>query len=932
MKHHKTKRGLTLFLALAMVLSLVPIFSVPAQASSAGTPFTPANVNNIHGVTYTRHVNGVSGTGFSTAETVAVLQVAPNADAQVLAGVPRYHYVQDFRTVGQLAQNHTAQGYDVIAAMNGGFFGMVTQATGGQVPGQGAFIQHGELLRHWNPGGSNEYHGQEHYLLGWTADGDFVHGHNPTHVMNMRVNGGAAQVLPALNSPRSVGNPGWRDLTLLTDRFAPTVTAEASRRHGRDVRLEVLSGRMAFGEEITLRVTQAAHAVVANAPIGRGQARLTASNAADMAFLNTLRVGDTITINHSLTNRQGTTVDWTQVDQAFATHYQLISGGVRRPLPGQAGAVTTHPLPSQNSARARTALGVRADGTMVWVVVSGGATTGMTMPQFQNYLHSMGLRYAWNLDGGGSSTMTIGHTLQTYADGRNSTFQRPVANGLVLVSPRVEVPEIPHRANTDLLDLIDWDTTADGFAAGTVSVNALPGGGYRVNILQGGGRLIRLPASAFKDLRFDLNANPYLDFNITGSDIDLIWALDAAGAPSFVHSNNTFGHGRAPMGASVNIRDHLVGRVDDLSNVELTELRFWTTAPAGTSFTIHDFRVSTRISEPRFDLFNVAPTAWTRAAGGSGTMGTITNAGGVYTFPNIGGGWPQATHSISPVTPLPRADWNDLMLYYDFTAASAFNIVFFHNDLQATNSFAFGRALSGGNIDPGSGDGRAGTYRGSITLAELFANAMRGAINMPVPGSINTFNLSAMRVFAVGGNVTFREFRIVDRSGSSNPVPSDVFNFLGVPAASWAHNPAGQAVGGGVVNTSRAGNNTIFANAGGGWPSATLDIRAQGVSVPRANWTNTGLIFDMDVSGPNVVSILLATNLGTINMGGVNIRHNIAGASNLGTGRHTGAIPLSTILSDVTAPNAVFEVHGIWVQVSSNNNTATVRELRIGRL
>jgi hypothetical protein len=461
---HSFKKIIGLTLTLVLVLSLSPVFLPPAEAS-AGTPFTPSNINNINGINYRRFArtngttNTVSGTGggvaFNTPETVAVLEIAPGANARLMTALPNWsathgHTVERFRSVGVMAQQYTNAGYNVIAAINGGFFGQNVPA-GTQVPLQGAMISNGELIRHWGPGGSNEYISQEHYVVGTLKNGTVFHGHNPTHVMNLSVNGGAPRVLQALNSPRSDGNVGWRDLTLLTDSFAPTIAAAGSRLNGRDVRLEVLAGRMAFGEDLIMRVVQASHAAVNNAAIAPGQARLIASNAEDMAFLATLSVGDIVTINHTVTNRRGTTVDWTQVEQAIAAHFCLIRDGVRQPLPGQPGALratspditpnasTVSPLPllpSQNTRRPRTGVGIRADGTMVWVVVSGGGTTGMTMPQFQAYLMSLNLRHAWNFDGGGSATMVVGHTLQTYGDGAASTYQRPVANGLILVSPR----------------------------------------------------------------------------------------------------------------------------------------------------------------------------------------------------------------------------------------------------------------------------------------------------------------------------------------------------------------------------------------------------------------------------------------------------------------------------------------------------------------
>jgi hypothetical protein len=414
----KTKnRMLSFILAAAIIFS--PLLASTAFADYGGRPFTPDNINDIHGITYTHHANGMSN---FTTETIAILEIAPDADAILLAGVPHYDYMQGYRTVTQMAENYTGQGYDVIAAINGGFFGLGNPA-GSQVINQGVFIHHGELLRHWGPHSTHEYIAQEHYIIGTLKNGEFFHGHNPLHTMHISVNGEDAQILLNLNSPRSVGNPWWQDLNLLTERFGETIPAQQNRLAGKDVRLEVISGKMAFGEELIMRVAQTAHSPSDNAPIGAGYAVLTASNARDVAFLDSLQTDDIIIISHTLTNRRGTDIDWTQVDQAAASHFSLIRGGERQPLPGQPGALapnypgitpngeTVSPLrllPGQNARRPRTAVGLRGDGTMVWVVVSGSSNTGLTMREFQAYLMNLKLEYAWNFDGGGSSAPSRG--------------------------------------------------------------------------------------------------------------------------------------------------------------------------------------------------------------------------------------------------------------------------------------------------------------------------------------------------------------------------------------------------------------------------------------------------------------------------------------------------------------------------------------------
>jgi len=79
----------------------------------------------------------------------------------------------------------------------------------------------------------------------------------------------------------------------------------------------------------------------------------------------------------------------------------------------------------------RTLAGVRADGTLLLVTVDGrrpGWSAGMTLTEAARLMRALGARDALNLDGGGSSTMTIrGEVVNRPSD---RVGERPVSNGL----------------------------------------------------------------------------------------------------------------------------------------------------------------------------------------------------------------------------------------------------------------------------------------------------------------------------------------------------------------------------------------------------------------------------------------------------------------------------------------------------------------------
>jgi len=78
----------------------------------------------------------------------------------------------------------------------------------------------------------------------------------------------------------------------------------------------------------------------------------------------------------------------------------------------------------------RTLAGVRADGTLLLVTVDGrapGWSAGMTLPEAARLMRSLGARDALNLDGGGSSTMTVAGEVVNRPSDR---VERRVSDGL----------------------------------------------------------------------------------------------------------------------------------------------------------------------------------------------------------------------------------------------------------------------------------------------------------------------------------------------------------------------------------------------------------------------------------------------------------------------------------------------------------------------
>ncbi|WCK54490.1 phosphodiester glycosidase family protein [Aneurinibacillus sp. Ricciae_BoGa-3] len=82
----------------------------------------------------------------------------------------------------------------------------------------------------------------------------------------------------------------------------------------------------------------------------------------------------------------------------------------------------------------RTLAGVKADGTILLVTVDGrhpGYSVGASFEESAQIMKSLGATDALNLDGGGSTTMTIGSKLITHPS--DSTGERPVGDAIVVL-------------------------------------------------------------------------------------------------------------------------------------------------------------------------------------------------------------------------------------------------------------------------------------------------------------------------------------------------------------------------------------------------------------------------------------------------------------------------------------------------------------------
>ena len=188
---------------------------------------------------------------------------------------------------------------------------------------------------------------------------------------------------------------------------------------GTEVLLQLVEGQ-SWGANKAIRMKVVNKEMnVGNMAIPKGFAVLSGHGTA-ATNLNTLNIGDEIEINLNLT-----------LDGQNGSYTEVIGGDNRNPMLKD-GVVETAEVWAE--LHPRTAIGYSEDRkTVIYCVVDGrGASAGVTTKQLAELMKSAGAYTAFNMDGGGSSSMYIKefNQVNTPSDGS----ERAVSNGIFAVS------------------------------------------------------------------------------------------------------------------------------------------------------------------------------------------------------------------------------------------------------------------------------------------------------------------------------------------------------------------------------------------------------------------------------------------------------------------------------------------------------------------
>lgn len=318
-------------------------------------------------------------------------------------------YVYGMKTVTEMAAFADKAGNRVIAGINADFFDISGNATG--VP-NGIFMNEGRIL---NSASAS-------YAFGIKEDGTTVYGKLALS-KSVTINGVTTE-LTHINRFRALNQ-----LVLYTTDYNPTTKTS---NEGDELLLQIKEGDVRSGSTMLFEVLAVAHNQ-GNAPIGEGQAVLSASGTAQ-SVLAGVQVGDELSASFALDPL------WQDVKVAVGGQGPLIKDGVVQTGVGPAGV---HP---------RTAIGTKADGSIVMFEIDGrspGFSEGVETEELAQILADIGVVDAMNLDGGGSSTLIAklpGSSKAEMLNRGSDGAERKTGNGLLLVNKAPELSTAAHIA------------------------------------------------------------------------------------------------------------------------------------------------------------------------------------------------------------------------------------------------------------------------------------------------------------------------------------------------------------------------------------------------------------------------------------------------------------------------------------------------------
>jgi len=419
----KAKRILAVFqffCVLWLAVCFLPPRSLKAASNVGLGEIGYSEIRDIDTGVELEYVMGTNNHGEQKAHTVEIAKGALTPAATY----GTYVYGGE-KLTSMLAMEEANTGKKVVAAINGDFYDTSNGIPSAIMIVNGRFVTSGT--------GFNS-----RPAIGFKADGSVVYGRPK---ISIKLNDGSKDIaVNYLNNDRKYNETS---VYLYTSDFGATTK---SIHPGTEARLNIVSGDFRLGEVITAVVESVG---AQNTPIGEGQIVIAAAGAR-ASDLSGLTPGKTVAI--SLID-ENPSLGWSEVVQAIGYNEVLAEGGALTPV-----------TESNTDVHPRSAIGIKEDGTVVLFQVDGrqpGWSNGLTYKQIAEHLvYNKGCQTVVNLDGGGSSTLTVrlpGNESAEILNSPSDGFERSNSNALLFFTEKKpdenKIPALLHNYPNNLVIL-----------------------------------------------------------------------------------------------------------------------------------------------------------------------------------------------------------------------------------------------------------------------------------------------------------------------------------------------------------------------------------------------------------------------------------------------------------------------------------------------
>ena len=372
------ERIITGVFVLALAFSFLTADHTKALAAGTGTVVYSNTRQIADNLSFTRTIFYING-----AERQECFELSLNGRGDAYPIVMACDTIYGRLTIDQMVAYAEKQGKNVLAAVNADFFSMQTGVPSGLVIEDGVYKSSPE----------------RNTAVAFFPDGSVYFSDSPEVTITLLNNGSAADMSNAGQTVTLTHFNKFRTdsggLYLFSSAFSTVSTRTAAP--GWFVRFKILGGTPTVAGTMTLEVAETLTSD-ASVPIGDDCLVLTAGDAAGLGaeFLK-FKPGDSVTMTTECSDPNLTSARW-----ATGGGDILVKDGVMTDPETWDKAISPK--------NPRTALGVKADGTVATYVFDGRESdhsAGLTLKALAEEMLARGCINAVNLDGGGSSAVSV---------------------------------------------------------------------------------------------------------------------------------------------------------------------------------------------------------------------------------------------------------------------------------------------------------------------------------------------------------------------------------------------------------------------------------------------------------------------------------------------------------------------------------------------